>query len=65
MGNMGIGSKIKKHREEKSLTQEKLAREANISLSYLYKLEKGNNNPTFDVIKRIADVLNISLDSLR
>ena len=62
---MQLGDKIKAARNSKQMTQETLARKAEISLSYLFKIEKNVHVPTFDVVVKIANALGISLDSLR
>ena len=61
---MLLGDKIRKARIKKKITQETLARESEISLSYLFKIEKNVHMPGFDVVAKIAKVLKISLDSL-
>ena len=63
--NNMIGEKIKKYRLKASLTQEKLAREADISYTTLTKMESGViRNPSVKVVAKIAKVLKISLDDL-
>jgi len=57
--------KLAKLRKEKGLTQESLARKANISYHTLIKLESGRiQNPTIETIIKIANVLNINIDDL-
>lgn len=56
---MTIGKIIKDARESASLTQTKLAKEAKIALSTLSCIESGKRNPTKEVARRIAKVLNI------
>lgn len=62
---MQLGDKIKRARKDKEMSQEALARKADVSLSYLFKIEKNVHSPTFDVIARIADALDIDLNRLR
>ena len=60
-----IGERIKKYRLKADLTQEKLAREADISYTTLTKIESGViKNPSVKVVAKIAKVLKISLDDL-
>jgi len=60
-----IGERIKKYRLKADLTQEKLAREADISYTTLTKMEAGViKNPSVKVVAKIAKVLKISLDDL-
>ncbi|OPX28247.1 MAG: hypothetical protein B1H08_06235 [Candidatus Omnitrophica bacterium 4484_171] len=60
-----LSSNIKKLRKRKQLSQEKLARLADISYNTIVKIESGKaNNPTFDTLSKLADVLNVSIDRL-
>ena len=61
-----LGKNIKKLRQRKGLSQENLARYANLKLSNLAKLEGGfNSNPTLQTLAAVAGVLtNGSIDSL-
>ena len=60
-----IGSKIKKLRLKAELTQEGLARKANISYTTLTKVESGViKNPSVKVIAKIADALGVSMENL-
>lgn len=60
-----IGSNIKKLRQRKKLSQEKLARLSNISLNTLTKIESGfTKKPAFQTIKEIAAALETSIDEL-
>lgn len=54
--------KLKKIREQKGLTIEKLAELANISAGYLCHLENGSrNNPSISVMKNIAKALEVDI----
>jgi len=56
---------LKKLRKEKGWSQERLAREANISYHTLIKLEQGNiKNPKIETVIKLADALGVSLDEL-
>ena len=60
-----IGKTIRKYRQEKKMSQEALARAANLSLPTIVKIESGETpNPTIDTVKKIADALGVSLDNL-
>ncbi len=61
---MSLGSKIKTARKKAGLTQEKLARKLDVTTQTVYKIEKDRNVPSFKLVKKIATILNISLDSL-
>lgn len=56
---------LAKVRRERKLTQEGLARKANISYHTLIKLESGAiPNPKIETVVKLAKALNISLDNL-
>lgn len=56
---------LSKLRKEKGLTQEGLARKANISYHTIIKLESGGiKNPKIETVIKLSKALNISLDRL-
>ncbi len=59
-----LGQRIKFLREQKHLTQEKLAESAQISLDYLGKIEVNINRPGLLTLLKIADALEISMEEL-
>ncbi|MBK0292115.1 MULTISPECIES: helix-turn-helix domain-containing protein [Priestia] len=60
-----IGDKIHKIRKKKGLTLSELAERANMSKSYLSNIERNlNDNPSIQVVERIAAVLNVDLHTL-
>jgi len=59
-----LGRNIRKFRKAKGLTQEQLAELAGISYKYLGEIERGETNPSIDTLKRIAEGLNIPLESI-
>ena len=62
---MSLGKDVSKFRNKKGLSQQALANQCQIAISTLQKLEYGYNaNPTLDVLKPIAKVLDVSLDEL-
>ena len=56
--------KMKKARKEKELTQQELADLSHVSIKQIAKIEKGKINPSYLILKALAKVLSISLDSL-
>ena len=56
-----IGFGIRDRRKELRITQPHLAEVAGVSTNTLYKLEKGQGNPTLDVLNKLADVLGMEL----
>ena len=59
-----LGKTIKKFREKKSMTQEDLADEASINVSYLAKIENGYVNTTVRYLIKIARGLKIQVKEL-
>lgn len=56
-----LGEAIKNRRKELKITQPHLADLAQISVNTLYKLEKGQGNPSMDVLNKLAEVLGMEL----
>lgn len=57
--------KIKKLREKLGVSQEKLARLADVSNSTIVNIEAGKQqNPTVETIKKIAKALGVSIEEL-
>lgn len=60
-----IGENIRKYRLERKLSQEKLARLADLSFPTIAKIESGEtSDPRIETVKKIADVLGVSIDDL-
>ncbi len=60
-----LAQNIRKLRQKKGLSQEKLARLADISTATLVKIEAGiAKEPTITTVTKIADALEISIDEL-
>jgi len=58
-------SKIKRTREKLGLSQEKLARLADVSNNTIINIEAGKQrNPTIDTLKKIAKALNVPIEDL-
>jgi len=63
--NQNLANNIKKLRETKGLSQEKLARLADVANNTLIKMESGENqNPTLNSLKKVAKALGVSVDDL-
>ena len=56
-----IGHTIRHRRKELGITQPHLAELAKVSKNTLYKLERGQGNPSLDVLTKIADVLGMEI----
>jgi len=59
-----FGNALKNARNEKKLTQEKLAEMVGITPTHLKQLESERRNPSIDVLFKLAMALTLSLDSL-
>lgn len=60
-----IGTKIKAWRAKKDMTQDELAKKADIPYPTLAKIESGTvQNPSIDTVVKIAAGLGISIDEL-
>ena len=56
---------LKKLREKKGLSQDRLAKLADVANNTIIKIEQGENtNPTLATLKKIAKALGVSLDDL-
>ncbi len=56
-----IGSAIRERRKALNITQPHLSELAGISTNTLYKLERGQGNPSLDVIEKIVNVLGMEI----
>jgi transcriptional regulator with XRE-family HTH domain len=60
-----IGKNIKRFRQEKGLSQDKLSKLADLSLNTVVKIELDDSpNPTIETVQRIAKALEVSVDDL-
>ncbi len=59
-----LGQKMREARKRKDLTQQELSDLSHVSVKQIAKIEKGQMNPSFLILKALAKVLPISLDSL-
>jgi len=60
-----ITKTLRKLREAKGLSQEKLARLADVANNTIIKIEAGKNqNPTLETLKKVAQALGVSVDDL-
>lgn len=56
-----LGEALKNRRKELRITQPHLAELANVSTNTLYKLERGQGNPSLDILNKLAEVLGMEL----
>jgi len=60
-----IAKNIKKYRKERGLSQDKLARLADVAHATIIKIESGaNKNPTIETLAKIAKALSVGVDDL-
>jgi len=60
-----IGENIRKYRQQKAISQDRLSKLANVAFHTVVKIESGETpNPTIETVKKIADALGVSLDDL-
>jgi len=60
-----IAKNIKKYREKKGISQDKLSKLAGITLHTITKIESGATpDPRIETVKKIADALGVSVDDL-
>lgn len=56
-----LGEIIRIRRKELGITQPHLAELANVSTNTIYKLERGQANPSLDVLNKLAEVLGMEI----
>ncbi len=60
-----IGKTVKKLREKLGISQEKLARLADVSNNTIVNIEAGKqDNPTIETLKKVANALQVGVDDL-
>lgn len=59
-----VGRNVRRLRQAKGLTQEQLAFEADIDLTYVGGIERGRRNPSLLVMVGIAKALDVELSAL-
>jgi len=56
-----IGKRIQELRKRQGLSQEQIAEKAEISSNYLSRIECGKENPTLDMLIKLASALNVEI----
>lgn len=59
-----IGKRVLQARKELGLTQVQIENRAEISQGYISHVEKGNQNPSFDFLLKLAKTYDLSIDWL-
>lgn len=61
---LNLAQRLKKTRESKKISVYKLAQASGISETHIRDLERGDRNPSFDTLSRLAKPLGLSLADL-
>ena len=64
MNLVEVGSRIKRSRKTRHLTQESLAEKINVSPHYIYEIERGSNMMSLSILMKISQALCVSTDFL-
>lgn len=56
-----IAKQVGKAREKKGLTQAEVAQKAEISVTYYAMIERGEENPSSDILGKLGKVLGITI----
>jgi transcriptional regulator with XRE-family HTH domain len=59
-----VGKNVRRIRQQRRMTQEKLAFEADLDLTYIGGIERGRRNPSLLAMARIAEALSVPLVKL-
>jgi transcriptional regulator with XRE-family HTH domain len=59
-----VGGNVRRLRQSRRMTQEELAFEAQIDLTYVGGIERGRRNPSLLVMARIARALSVPITKL-
>ena len=59
-----LGQKMREARKNKDLTQQELSDLSHVSVKQIANIEKGKMNPSYLILRALAKVLHISLDTL-
>ncbi len=62
--NKRIGSGIRQRRNELNVSQEALALEAKLAVSYVCQIEGGRRNPSVGILFRLCKALQFKVDDL-
>lgn len=54
-----LGKNIKKLRKKLGLTQAQVAEKANIHVNFFARIERGEENPTYETLEKLAKALEV------
>jgi transcriptional regulator with XRE-family HTH domain len=64
MSRKRVGMKLKQLRTQRGVTQVTLAKKVRVTQAYIALLEKGRENPTLDVLEKLAKALTVKVTEL-
>ena len=64
LGREALRREIREHRKEKKLTLEQLAEKLDVSTTFIGQIERAKGIPSLETLVKIANVLEVSIDSL-
>lgn len=56
-----LGQKLRRLREEKGVSQEKLSKEAGLDRTYVGKIERGKKSPSLNTVEKLGDALGVEV----
>ena len=63
--NENLAKNMERLRKQKGLSQEKLARLADVANNTIIKMESGENkNPTLETLRKVAKAFDVSVDEI-
>ena len=63
--NENLAKNVERLRKQKGLSQERLARLADVANNTIIKMESGENkNPTLETLRKVAKAFDVSVDEL-
>ena len=64
MGSQQLGRNIRKARQKAGITQAEAAEKANIHVNYFARIERGEVNPSYEILEGIAKALKVRLSDI-
>ena len=59
-----LGSRLRKARNDRDFTQERLSEVSGVSARHIANIEKGDVNPSFEILHTLIKALGVSFDSI-
>jgi len=59
-----LGEKLRLLRQRQGLTVRELAKQVGVSFSNIASIERGTSKPSLDLLKKLADLYEVSYDQL-